>query len=207
VAAVPGKSAPENPEIAALIARAGAVEAWRFADAAHAGQTRSANLAPYIHHPEKVALLVGGEGGDGAMVAAALLHDVLEDSPAEPEQLREAFGGEIADLVVALSDDRAIEDYAERKLALREQVQAAGPRAALIYACDKLANSRDLHEAYAEVGEPVAERLEITLDLRLEIWRDDEAMCRDLLGDANVVEALAEELGSFAADRAAASSH
>lgn len=206
MAVVPGKSAPENPEIAALIARTGAVAAWRFADAAHAGQTRSANLAPYIHHPERVALLVGSEGGDNVMVAAALLHDVLEDSPTGPEQLQDAFGAAVADLVEALSDDRAIDDYAERKSALREQVRAAGPRAAVIYACDKLANSRDLHAAYAEIGEPVAERLEITLDLRLEIWREDEAMCRDLLGDGELLAALRGELDSFASDRAAASS-
>ena len=81
--------------------------------------------------------------------------------------------------------------------ALREQVREAGPRAALIYASDKLANSRDLREAYAEIGEQVAERLEITLDLRIEIWRDDEAMCRELLGEPSSSRALAAELDAF----------
>jgi (p)ppGpp synthase/HD superfamily hydrolase len=184
VAPVPGKSAPEDPVVAGLVVRTGALEAWRFAAAAHEGQLRAANLAPYIHHPERVAELTAANGGDEAMVAAALLHDVLEDSPAQPEEILERFGADVGDLVVALSDDRAISDYGERKAALREQVREAGPRAALIYACDKLANSSDLRDAYAEIGEPVAERLEITLDQRLQIWREDEALCREQLGDS-----------------------
>jgi len=187
-----------------VIDRAGAIEAWRFAADAHAGQLRAANLAPYIQHPERVAELTAAHGGDDGMIAAALLHDVIEDSPAETEQIRDAFGADIAGLVDALTDDRRIEDYGERKTALREQVRAAGERAALIYGSDKLANSRDLHGAYAELGEDVAERLEITLDLRLRIWRDDEEMCRELLGDTELCDALGAELDAFERDRATA---
>jgi len=203
VAAVPGKSAPENPEIAAVVERAGAIAAWRFADEAHAGQLRKPSLAPYIHHPERVAQLTAEHGGDETMVAAALLHDVLEDSPAEPAQIAAAFGEGVAELVVVLSDDRAIDDYAERKAALREQVREAGSRAALIYVCDKLTNCRDVRGAYAEIGERVAERLGITLDLRVEIWRDDAAMCAELLGEHELVAALEAELDALERDRAA----
>ena len=202
--AVPGKSAPEDPEIAAVVERAGALAAWRFADAAHAGQLRKANQAPYIRHPERVAQLTAEHGGDEAMVAAALLHDVLEDSPVEAEQLREPFGEDVTGLVVALSDDRAIEGYEQRKAALREQVREAGRRAALVYACDKLANCRDARRAFSEIGaDGLAERLGIPLDLRVRIWRDDVAMCADLLGEHELVAALDAELDGFERDRAA----
>jgi (p)ppGpp synthase/HD superfamily hydrolase len=204
VAAVPGKSQPENPEVAALLERTAAIDAWRFAARAHAGQLRDANLAPYIHHPETVALLVGERGGEPAMVAAALLHDVLEDTSTESEEIAALFGADVAELVVALSDDRRISDYGERKRALREQVREAGPRAALIYAADKLANSRDLRGAYAEVGEQVATRLEISLDTRIQIWREDGEMCHELLGDSDLVPALTAELDAIERDRAAA---
>ena len=197
----PGNSAPENPEFATVVQRAGAIAAWRFADEAHAGQLRKANQAPYIHHPERVAQLTAEHGGDEAMVAAALLHDVLEDSPVEAEQLREPFGEDVTGLVVALSDDRAIDDYERRKAALREQVREAGRRAALIYACDKLANCQDARSAFSEIGaDGLAERLGITLDLRVRIWRDDLAMCADLLGEHELVAALAAELDGFERD-------
>ncbi len=135
------------------------------------------------------------------MIAAALLHDVLEDSSTEPEQIESAFGADVAGLVDALSDDRSITDYEARKRALREQVRAAGERAALIYAADKLANCTALRSAYAEVGEGVAERIGIPLALRIAIWRDDCEMCRGLLGSTDLVEALAAELDELDDDR------
>ncbi len=201
MASVEGKGAPEDPETARVVAGAGAEAAWRFAAAAHEGQVRAADRGPYIHHPERVATLVAANGGSDAMIAAALLHDVLEDSPTEPEQIESAFGADVAGLVDALSDDRSITDYEARKRALREQVRAAGERAALIYAADKLANCSDLRGAYAEIGEGVAERIGIPLALRITIWRDDCEMCRGLLGSTDLVEALAAELDELEGDR------
>jgi len=185
---------PQQPATARIVREAGALEAWSFAAAAHAGQVRPANRRDYIHHPEQVAVLVADNGGDDGMIAAALLHDVLEDSEATTEQLTAAFGTDVASLVVALSDDRDDDDYRGRKHRLREQVRAAGGRAAMIYAADKLANAGDLIGAYKEIGEAVAERLPIALDLRIEIWRDDAVMCREELGGTLLVTSLEAEL-------------
>jgi len=185
---------PEHPGTARIVREAGALEAWRFAAASHAGQLRPANQRDYIHHPEQVAVLVADNGGDDGMIAAALLHDVLEDSEATTEQLTNAFGTEVASLVVALSDDRDSGDYRARKHRLREQVRSAGGRAATIYAADKLANAGDLIGAYKEIGEAVSERLPVSLDLRIEIWREDAAMCREELGRVLLVADLEAEL-------------
>jgi hypothetical protein len=146
-------------------------------------------------------VLVAGEGGDDAMVAAALLHDVIEDTEIEIERIEREFGADVAALVAAMTDDRTIGDYEARKDALRDQVREAGERAALIYASDKLANSSDLRGAYGEIGEDVAGRLKISLDGRIRIWRDDLEMCRELLGERAVVGDLDAMLTGLEDDR------
>ncbi len=193
--------APDDPVVAGAVEAAGALRAWRLAAEAHAGHRRAADQRPYIHHPERVATLVVGEGGDDAMIEAALLHDVIEDSDLRIDRIERDFGPDVAGLVAALTDDPAIDDYEARKQALRDQVREAGERAALIYAADKLANSSDLRGAYAEIGEDVVVRLKISLDGRIRIWRDDLAMCRELLGPRDVITALDEQLTALERDR------
>ena len=74
------------------------------------------------------------------MLAAALLHDVVEDSETTLDELRELFGDEVAGLVGALTDDESIDSYRERKAEHRERVAAAPPDALAIYGADKLTN-------------------------------------------------------------------
>jgi (p)ppGpp synthase/HD superfamily hydrolase len=73
-----------------------------------------------------------------------VLHDVLEDTDAERSELEARFGPDVAELVVAVSDDPAIEDHAERKAALRRQVARAGECAAAVFAADKVSKAREL---------------------------------------------------------------
>ena len=70
-------------------------------------------------------------------MAAAVLHDVLEDTDAQRSQLQERFGEEVAALVAAVSDDPEITDEEERKDELRQRVRATGGDAAAIYAADR----------------------------------------------------------------------
>lgn len=62
--------------------------AWQFAMAAHAEQRRKYHNEPYIRHLERVAQMVMAFGGTTGMVMAALLHDVLEDTPVSEEELK-----------------------------------------------------------------------------------------------------------------------
>ena len=77
-----------------------------FATAAHAavGQTRKYTGEPYIVHPIEVAKIVENHGGSNAMIAAALLHDVLEDTSVTFDVLETEFGSEVAELVLWLTD-------------------------------------------------------------------------------------------------------
>lgn len=77
-----------------IIARAA-----RLAALAHAGQTRKFSGEPYIVHPAEVARLVAAAGLDDEVVAAAWLHDTVEDTPVTLHQLRACFGERVAALV------------------------------------------------------------------------------------------------------------
>jgi (p)ppGpp synthase/HD superfamily hydrolase len=140
-------------------------EALAYAAEHHEGQRRDSDFAPFILHPLEVATLLRNRGYDDEVVAAGLLHDAIEDTDATADELRERFGDRVAGLVASLSDDEAIEDYGERKAALREQVAAAGAEAAAIFAADKVAKARELRATLtrspgAAADERIQQRLE-----------------------------------------------
>ena len=113
--------------------------AYGLARSAHHGPRREGDTD--IDHPVAVAALLAREGFDEPIVAAALLHDVVEDTATGPEEIEERFGPEVATLVREMTEDERIGDYPERKAEHRARV-AGDRRAAAIYAADKLASSR-----------------------------------------------------------------
>jgi (p)ppGpp synthase/HD superfamily hydrolase len=119
-------------------------EALAFAHARHAGQTRNLDDRPFVTHPVEVACLLHEAGYSDEVVAAGVLHDVLEDTDARHEELVDRFGRHVADLVDAVSDDPSIEDHAERRAALRLKVARAGECAAVVFAADKVSKAREL---------------------------------------------------------------
>lgn len=171
---------------------------------AHAGQLRSGSGGmAYIHHPVAVAELVTSSGADEETVAAALLHDTVEDSEVTIAELEERFGPTVAALVAALSDDESIDSYRERKREHRGRVVAAGEPALTIYAADKLSNSRVLRRAYASQGESAATDMKVPLDLKIEIWQEDLEMLEREVPNLPFTAALREELAGLREDRAA----
>src|SRR5918992_5901221 len=82
------------------VARLG--EAYRFSDAAHAGQTRQSG-DPYISHPLAVAEILAEWHLDGQTLMAALLHDVTEDTSVTKDEISDTFGRPVADLVDGVS--------------------------------------------------------------------------------------------------------
>jgi (p)ppGpp synthase/HD superfamily hydrolase len=119
-----------------------------FATAAHAavGQTRKYTGEPYVVHPMEVASLVESVGGTEAMVAAALLHDVLEDTGVTVDVLEEQFGSEVADLVLWLTDVSKPDDgNRSTRKALDRQHSAAAPAAAqTVKVADLISNTRSI---------------------------------------------------------------
>jgi (p)ppGpp synthase/HD superfamily hydrolase len=175
--------------------------AFEFAQEAHQGQKRKGDGTPVIDHPVAVAQILFEAGFGEEVVAAALLHDVVEDTDITGEEVADRFGGEVAALVDALTDDRAITDYNERKAAHRAKVERAGMPAAAIYAADKLANVRALRAAYRAQGEAVGRRFNAPLDVKIERWREDAEMLRCFRGEIPYLQNLDLELKGFRADR------
>lgn len=178
-------------------------DALALSEEAHAGQVRSGSGGlPFIYHPVAVAEVVSDSGFGEEMVAAALLHDVVEDSAATVAELRERFGGEVADLVAALSDDPSIESFEERKEEHRARVAAAGFEALAIYCADKLSNIRVLRRTYADEGEAVAKEFGTPLDAKVAVWEEDLAMLRGLAPELPYLDDLARELALLREARA-----
>jgi GTP pyrophosphokinase len=81
-----------------------------FAREQHHGQRRDSDGAAFLMHPLEVASLLERSHYPDHVVAAAVLHDVLEDTRAERADLEARFGPDVAELVALVSDDPAIED-------------------------------------------------------------------------------------------------
>src|SRR4051794_26814561 len=116
----------------------------------HAGQRRASDGAPFVLHPLEVSSLLNGRGFDDDVIAAGALHDVVEKSDVVLDDVRERFGERVASIVAALTEDESIEDYEQRKAALRQQACAAGVDARAVYAADKIAKTRELRDRVAQ---------------------------------------------------------
>jgi len=121
--------------------------ALAYAERVHAGQRRAVDGAPFIFHPLDVASLLYSAGATDPVIAAGVLHDVIEDTAAVASDLRGRFGRKVTDLVVAVSEDDRIADHDARKAALRAQVAASDHDALLLFAADKLSIVRALRAA------------------------------------------------------------
>src|SRR5512139_2678324 len=122
--------------------------AYRFSEAAHAGQTRQSG-EPYISHPLAVAGILAGWHLDGQALVAALLHDVMEDTSVTKAEITDTFGKPVADLVDGVSkldkiefqsaEDAQAENFRKMLLAMARDV-----RVILIKLADRLHNMRTL---------------------------------------------------------------
>jgi (p)ppGpp synthase/HD superfamily hydrolase len=196
-----------SPTIEAAAAESELIrEALEMAEEAHSGQTRngSGGMA-YIHHPVAVAELLAAHGFDESTVAAALLHDVVEDSEASTDDIAAAFGQRVADLVAALTEDETIEPFERRKDEHRRHVEAAGREALAIYAADKLSNIRVLRRALAKEGESAGEEFEAPLNVKERVWAGDLEMLGRQAPDLPFVDDLAAELAKLRETRATSS--
>ena len=170
------------------------------ARADHAGQVRNGSGGmPYVEHPVRVAALLDQHGYGEEVLAAGLLHDVIEDSDTTLEELREKFGDVVAGLVGSMTDDESIDSYRERKAEHRERLAAAPAEAMAIYGADKLANVSTLAAAYAEEGDAVRREFKVPVELKLEIWEEDLKLLRERAPELPFLDALEAGLSSFRA--------
>jgi (p)ppGpp synthase/HD superfamily hydrolase len=129
-------------------------KAIAFAKEHHRRQRREGDRAPFLVHPLEVASYLERAGYPDHVVAAAVLHDVLEDTDVDRSELESLFGREVSDLVALVSDDPAIEDIELRKGDVRERVRAAGGYALAVFGADKVSKVRELRMQLAQGLDP-----------------------------------------------------
>ena len=132
----------------ALIDRAAAVAAE-----AHAGATRRASTVPYIAHPVCVALELAHAGFDAETVAAALLHDVVEDTALDASAIETGFGARVGALVAGCTEpERALGTWRERHCTLLANAIGGDRALRAIMASDKAHNLRSIQVLASTLG-------------------------------------------------------
>lgn len=135
-----------------------------FATRAHSGTYRKGTKIPYIVHPIEAASIVATMTDDPDMIAAAVLHDVVEDTDATVEEIRFFFNEHIAKLVEAESENKRKdlppqETWMVRKMETLTFLREEADREAKILAlADKLSNMRAVHRDQKTIGDQLWER-------------------------------------------------
>ena len=135
-----------------------------FATEKHSGTFRKGTRLPYIVHPMEAAVIVSTMTNDVEVIAAAVLHDVLEDAGVTAEELRERFGNRVTELVAAESEDkREQQDKAAtwrvRKEETIEHLRTCDDTAIKMIALgDKLSNVRSMYRDYLQLGDELWNR-------------------------------------------------
>lgn len=135
-------------------------EAAEFADRAHKGMVRKGSNIPYITHPLEAAVIVMGMTDDEELIAAALLHDTMEDAGVTEEELKARFGARVAGLVAAETEDKS-RPWLERKAATLERMARAGREEKMLVLGDKLSNLRNTARDYLLIGEQIWQRFRV----------------------------------------------
>ena len=153
------------------------LKAAQFAAHKHRYQKRKdKNKTPYINHPLEVARVLNEEGGvaDLGILAAALLHDTIEDTETTYDDLRGQFGARIANIVIEVTDTKFLGKQTRKQL---QAVKAGHASAAgqQIKIADKICNLRDI------LGSPP---VDWTLE-RKQKYFDDAKLVVDEVRDAN----------------------
>ncbi|MFQ5606249.1 MAG: HD domain-containing protein [bacterium] len=132
--------------------------AIEFAARAHAGQFRKGTKIPYIIHPISVAKILIEHGCSDELAIAGVLHDTVEDTRVTLEQIKHAFGIEVAKLVASASEPNKSDLWENRKQHTLDMLKTA-PREVLLLVCaDKLDNIRSIAEDYRKYGDSLWSR-------------------------------------------------
>ena len=139
-------------------------EAVIFAVNAHDGMRRKKSELPYILHPMEAAVIVGSMTEDQNLIAAAALHDVVEDADISIEEIEEKFGKRVRELVGSETEDKRAElppsdtwrIRKEESLAVLESTNDIG--VLMVWLGDKLANMRAIYRDWKVEGDSMWQR-------------------------------------------------
>ena len=136
-------------------------EAILFATTAHKGQIRKLSGSPFILHPLEVAAIAATMTTDLNTMAAAVLHDTIEDANVDPREIKERFGPRVAALVQSETEDRLsdkppADTWQERKEESLLMLQNTRDREVkVMWLADKLSNLRSFYREYTQKGDAI----------------------------------------------------
>jgi len=134
-------------------------EALDFASQCHRGTYRKGTQIPYIVHPTSMVRYLARLEAPEELTAAAALHDVVEDTEATLEDIRQRFGPRIAELVEGASEKDKSLSWRERKVATIDHARDTDDTELLVLKCiDKLDNLRDIREDLSLRGDQIWKR-------------------------------------------------
>ena len=122
------------------------LQAAQFAARKHKDQRRKdAASSPYINHPLSLASILREEGkvDDVRVIVAALLHDTIEDTDTDYDEIRGQFGDEVAEIVAEVTDTKWLKKTSRKRLQISKAARASNG-AKLVKLADKIANLRDI---------------------------------------------------------------
>ncbi len=134
-----------------------------FAINAHHGQVRKGEAVPYIVHPMEVATICATITSDPEVLAAAMLHDTVEDTDTTSEEIERLFGSRVAALVASETEDKRVdlppdETWRIRKEeSLEDLKNATDPGVKILWLGDKLANLRSFRRRWKISGQEIWE--------------------------------------------------
>ena len=129
-------------------------KATRVATVAHSGQVRKSDGSPYIVHPVMCAMMLLQYHCKDEVVAAALVHDVLEDTDFGEEKLRDVLGDKVVDIVMHVSEDKN-KEWEARKEEYVEMVRIASTEVKLVSVADKVHNMQSVLFTHQKEGEKI----------------------------------------------------
>ena len=145
-----------------------------FAVKAHQGMERKGKGFPYIVHPMESVCIVATMTNDQELLAAAALHDVIEDTDTTADDLKKEFGERVAMLVEAESDDKTggskAETWHQRKQDTLDRLRNADLDIKIVALGDKLSNMRAIAHDYAVLGDELWNRFTVK-DPAEHAWR------------------------------------
>ncbi len=131
-------------------------KAIEFAARAHSGDYRKGTRIPYIIHPLNVAKFLIESDCPEHVVAAGILHDTLEDTRVTFEEIRDAFGSEVAELVGSVSEpNKSDHTWENRKAHTLKRLKTASSETIMIALADKMDNITAIREDRERSGEKV----------------------------------------------------
>lgn len=130
---------------------------------AHSGTVRKGTDLPYIIHPIESCSIAASITDDREIIAAAVLHDVVEDTDLTKDDLLEEFGERVTGLVCSDTEDKMIHIAPEKTWKIRKQatldfLDNSTKEEQIICLADKLSNMRAIYRDYNQLGEKLWER-------------------------------------------------